>query len=361
MKIERIEELLKEFNKLPKKSWDDPTFLEICSYPKRRFEEICSRILSFYFNPNKEHGLKDLFLNSIFEVIGNPDIKYQLEQIKVINEDNAEGKRIDLLIKSPDFVIGIENKITASLYNPLDIYKKRIEEHHSTKSFKLVLSLNKITKRDELDLINRNDFIAITYTDLFEVVKRNIGEYISRSNQKYITHLFDFIQTIENMKAANPIDQKISEFFFEKSKEIDELVRDYNNYKEHILNIQRQKITDINELISQRTNRKWWAWQGWDLGFSEFISSKPRIGIESSFKETANNPLGVFRIFITTWNLRDWQPYEKQLVEMFPDKYLDKGNGRVYLHVEVLEGSDEELIVEKLKLYFDILDGLTRD
>ncbi len=358
MNIEKAFGLLNKFKQVPK-AHIDTTFLEICGYPKRRFEEICSRILCFYFNPQKEHRLKDLFISSLFELLERTDIPYQEEQIKIITEDNADGKRIDLVIYSPDFIVGIENKISASLYNPLDTYKKRLEEYNIEQTIKLILSVEKITKKEEKELIKNNGFISITYSELFKTIKRNIGRYISACNQKYLIQLYDFIQTLENMNPLNPADKKISEFFFDNSSQIDELICTYNNYKEKILRIQRDKISDLKERISKITGREWWAWQGWDLGF-DFNKDKPRIGIESSYKNTRNNALGEFRIYITTWTLKDWMPYENVLMEKFPDNFLDKVNNRVYLHMDVIHEQKDDLILEKLKEYFDLLVEITK-
>jgi hypothetical protein len=359
MNIDKALKLFEEFKRMPKHTFE-PTFLEVCRYPKRRFEEICSRILSFYFNPTKEHNLRDLFLRSLFELLNRTDIRYQDEQIKIVTEDNADGKRIDLLIQCPDFVIGIENKITASLYNPLEIYKKRIEEYKIENAIKLVLSLEKITKKEEIERINNNGFVAVTYSDFFETVKRNIGQYISSCNQKYLTHLFDFIQTIENMKSQNPLDRKLEEFFFDNTNELEQLINLYNSHKERILNIQKATISDLKEQISVLTGVKWWAWQDWDLGYNSFNQDKPRIGIESSFKAGKHDALAEFRIYITTWSLKDWLPYEKILATKFPDKFLDKVNNRVYLHVDVIDGGNEELILQKLKEYYDLLSEVTK-
>jgi len=360
MDIDEKFKLLEIFNRLPKQKFE-PTFLEICRYPKRRFEEICSRILSFYFNPLQEHKLKDLFLSSLFELLNKNDIHYQNDQINVKTEDNADGKRIDLVIYSPDFIIGIENKISASLYNPLDSYKKRIEEYNIANRILLVLSLEKIYKKDEIELIKKNDYIAITYIDFFEIVKKNIGHYISTCNQKYLTQLFDFIQTIENMKNLNPIDKKLNEFFYDNSAKIDELINSYNNHNERILSIQKEKIAEIKDQISMQTKVDWWAFQGWDLGFDKFNLNKSRIGIESSFKNTKDDASGEFRIYITTWDLKDWMPYEKILTDKFPDKFLEKVDDRVYLHMDVIDGNNEELIITKLKEYYDLLVEITRE
>lgn len=358
MNIDNISHLLEEFNKLPKKR-NEPTFLEICSYPQRRFEEICSRILSFYFNPQREHKLKDLFITSFFELLKNTNIEYQIDQIKIKTEDNAEGKRIDLVIYSPDFIIGIENKITASLYNPLEAYKKRLNDYSIDNTFKVILSLHKIKKKEELELIKENGFISITYSDFFEVIKRNTGNYIANCNQKYLSQLYDFVLTLENMKSANRIDMKISSFFFENSIQIDDLISTYTNYKESVLNTQKERIAELRFRISTLTGNEWWAWRGWDLGFNSFNSNKPKIGIESSFKETKDSALGEFRIYITTWNLHDWVQYDKILTDLYPDKLLDKSD-RVFLHMDVIAGDDEDLILKKLNEYYNLLKEITK-
>jgi hypothetical protein len=64
MEVKEIDQLLIDFDTLPKTA-KQPTYLELCKYPGRRFEEICSRLLCFYLAPNKEHQFKDLFLRSL--------------------------------------------------------------------------------------------------------------------------------------------------------------------------------------------------------------------------------------------------------------------------------------------------------
>ncbi len=359
MNIDIANEILDEFKSLPK-NYSEPTFLEISKYPKRRFEEICSRILSFYFNPTKEHKLSDLFLSSLFELLNRNDIKYRNDQIKVLTEDNANGKRIDLVIYSSDFIIGIENKIQASLYNPLETYKNRLEEYSVENTIKIVLSLKKINDTNEILLMQSNGFIPIIYSDFFEVIKRNIGKYISTCNQRYLTHLFDFIKTLENMTNSNNIDKRLADFFYNKTDEIEELIKLYNQHNEHILSLQKEKISELKEKITNVTNAEWWAWQGWDLGYNSFNKNKPTIGIESSFNATKDNSLGKFHIYITTWNLKDWVSYEKELMERFPNNFLDKVNNRVYLHMDKIDVENETLIIKKLKEYFEILKEITK-
>jgi hypothetical protein len=363
MDIQSLENLINEFEKLPK-IISQPTYLEICRYPRSRFEEICSRILCFYFDPSNEHGFNELFLDSLFELLTKTKIHYRNNQIKVINEENSEGKRLDILIHSPNFVIGIENKINAPIYNPLEIYKNRIELYNNEAIFKVVLSVRKITDKAELLKISNNGFVLFTYSELFHKIKKNTGKYITQGNQKYLTYMYDFIQTIENMNGDTFENNKLSLFFSNNSEKIDELSKLYAKYKQRTLDIQKDRIAELKQkIISQSIDQAWWIYDGWDLGYNSFNKNtdKPIIGLESSYKTSNNNPLGVFRIYITTWKIKDYKPYESELFRLFPNNHLDKTtDDRVYLHMDVIEDDNEVVILEKLAFYYNILFDIVK-
>ena len=61
MNLSNMEKFLKDavyiYNRIPKK---EKTFMEVSGYP--HYENVCSNILSFYFNPNEEHRLNDTVL-----------------------------------------------------------------------------------------------------------------------------------------------------------------------------------------------------------------------------------------------------------------------------------------------------------
>lgn len=352
---QKYNNLLFLFSKIPKNK-KEPTYLDLCRYPYRRFEEICSRLLSFYFSPMKEHGLEDLFLNSLLELLNKLDIRYKNDKIKVITEEYAEGKRIDLLIYSTDFVIGIENKINSDLYNPLDIYKKRIEEYPVKNHIKLVLTLHKLQSKEDLDWVSENGFKAITYSQFFSVLKKKIGFYIKNGNKKYLIYLYDFIETIENMGDDFNMDKQLTNFFFERKVEINELIESYQEFKDNILNIQKEKINYLKELITERTKAVWWAYEGWDLGFSEFKNHN--LGIEASFEESNSSPLGYFQIYISSWELNDWQAYDEILRNKFPNNRIVQDSNRMFLHLDKIEGEKEEIILNKLEEYFNYLKSL---
>lgn len=356
-KIDEFLTIINDFTKLPKKD-TTPTFMEICKHPYHRFEEICSRILQFYFNPKAEHGFGNMWLASLLDMLKYSE-NYDTDKIKVVTEENANGKRIDLTIISDDFVIGIENKTTSSVYNPLDEYKKYIQSTYKNKTpILLVLSIKPITDISTKRILKANNFTAFTYRELFNAINQNLGNYITSCNQKYLTHMLDFMKTIDNMNSSNSNIE--NDFFFKYKKEIEELIEQFNRYKEGILSNQKEQISILQQRISDITGHEWWAWQGWDLGIS-FNDKEHRIGIESSYESTKDDPCAFFHIYISTWRMKDWFPYKETVLEQFPEYIrLDEYNeGRSYLHLPIISGNDHEKIVQALKNAFDIMTDIT--
>lgn len=361
MITDNIEKLIEEFSFLPKAKFE-PTYLEICKYPKRRFEEICSRILCFYLAPKNEHGFNDLFLKSLLEILSKEPISFYEEQVKVISEENAEGKRLDILVYSNNFVIGIENKITASVYNPLETYKNRIDLYKKENVFRLVLSLRKITQKEELIKLKESGFTQLTYLDFFNIIRKNIGQYIQQANPKYLIFLTDFIQTLETMSGENILNDKLADYFFDNKDKIDGLIELYQKYNSKTTEIQISRIAELKEALVELTkNSDWWIYEGWDLGYTNLSTNKPRIGIECSYESTRGKALGKFRIYLTAWKLKDWAFYEEQILTQYPKNFLDKSDNRAYLHMEVIADDNEELILNKLVEYFTFIQQLTNE
>lgn len=351
--ISAYQELLNKFRNLPKRDME-PTYLELCRYPYNRFEEICSRILQFYFNPKAEHGFKDLWLVSLFQAIGE-SMPITFDGVNINTEEYAEGKRIDITIVSSDFVVAIENKITADVYNPLAIYRKYIENtHQGKKQTLLVLSLKPISG----NAVKKHDFLSCLYKDLFNAVYSNLGDYITHCNQKYLTYMLDFMKTIDNMDNLKL--RQEDDFFFQNKKEIEELQNRFNDYKNRILNNQKAQIAILQQQISELTQKEWWIWQGWDLGM-RFNKEIHCIGIEANYEETKDNPCGLFHTYITTWHLKDWPPYKEEVLKRFPEQIrLDENaDGRVYVHLPIIEGNDHEKILNILKHAFEVMRDIT--
>lgn len=354
-KEQELEFLLNEFDRHPK-IVHHPTYLELCQYPYRRFEEIASRLLSFYFKPTREHGLKDLFIKSLLQTINlDSQLEYREEQVKILMEDNAEGKRIDIVILGDNFVIGIENKIYASLYNPLDSYQKRLQSYHKKHTIGIVLSLNKIQQLNEISKMQEHGFINVLYSDVFTSVKQNIGFYLNNSSDKYFIYLKDFITTFENMEDNNLLDEPLSGFFLNNSEKVDELIKLYNDFNNRVVQKQNEFISLLGEKISERTKQTWNIWGGFDL-FCKFNINDHELGIETHFKKTKSSPVGQFNILITTWNLNDWEFFRDSILAIFPGipVEINKDKRAIATYKSLIDADEDQILNELQYVYNEV-------
>jgi hypothetical protein len=60
-----FEALFNEFRTLPPAVRRSPTFMEVAGYP--HYENVCSNILAFYFDPSNPHGFGNLLLDTFAE------------------------------------------------------------------------------------------------------------------------------------------------------------------------------------------------------------------------------------------------------------------------------------------------------
>lgn len=362
-KPEQFNALLQKFLSLPKTN-SNPTFMEICQMSGDRFEERCSQILRFFLTPNAAHGFRDLFLSSLLKIVARNDLSFSHNGTKVITEEMTEDhKFIDITVVADDFVIAIENKINASLYNPLDSYVSHIKKTYRTQTNHIfvLLSARPITDVAEISKIKRHGYHYVNYRTLFDVIKKNLGTYALDADQSYLTFLFDFIRTIENRYSTNNMELK--RFFYDNRRQINWLKAEYEKFENQILQLRKERIGELLLLIKAHTGADWWAWQGWDLGV-EFNKDGNRLGIEASFKQGSfDNPLGVFGIYVTVWNRKHYEPYREALSESFSGCLLDEhpinAPSRIYLHIPVVEDNDTDKILDKLTEVYNKVKAIT--
>lgn len=368
--IDLFSELLVRYSKIPKEE-REKTFLELCHYPGERFEEICSRILEFFFQPNNKHGFRDLWFKALCHLLKCEcddafDMKTQTEEFT--NGSNYErGKKIDIILETPTLVIAIENKIGANLYNPLDVYKEHIDNTYTKLIKKCVVLTAHRLSYEEQEKAKENGFEILLYKQLFEKVRGLFGRYVSSCNQKYMSFMLDFMMTVENR--MNFMEKtELYDFFCNNQEEIREMLNSFNDWENNLREEQKDSLNQIKDSISKKTNNSWWIYQGWDLGVVFNDKTPYKIGIESNFKPTKNDPIGEFSIYITTWNLSCWKPYEKEVLNKYPKYFLDDGknnpNNRVYYHMPVIRRDDYKdnyiiEIVNRLEEYYLFLQEIT--
>jgi hypothetical protein len=372
MNIDEMQKLLDEFDCLPK-IVKQPTYLELCDYPGRRFEEICSRLLEFYLDPNKEHDFHKLFLDSLFEMFKEDikyqefgmfkkDIKYQENDIAT-GEVNAEGKRVDILVTGKSFAIVIENKIDAPLNNPLGEYAKLLEErgYKENERFLMVLSLHPLSN-DKIAEATAAGFKCCTYKEYFGIIKRNIGNYMNQGNLKYLAFIMDFIQTLENRSGENimDMDKKMTDFFKANWKKLDELQTYYQEYK----NEPFRQLRKLQEKITERTKESGGVKSEWNIHEDWLLHYDSPSGIQvcATLEEDAT----ICHIYIGEANGKEAEKFWDLNEEIIKRKYQDYevrpthwGRRLTVARVPLSEDKDFDPAVEKLYDVYQFVKTLT--
>ncbi len=242
LSTEQITHILEDLKSLPPSQKHEPTFMEIAGYP--HYENVCSNILQFYLQPNNEHGFGSLLLDSLFTLI-NEKVVINGQSIDVRREESTDkNNRIDLVIESDDFVLGIENKIFAyEDNNPFKDYSEHLKKYipKGCKVYKVLLSLRPIQEHPDLC-----GFYPITYDLLFQKIIGNIGSYFLTAREPHVTFLRDFIQTIQNLQRKTSMDQQRLTFFHDNQHDLVKLLAEVDELRKDM----REKVKQLRVNIA---------------------------------------------------------------------------------------------------------------
>ena len=179
--------------------------MQIAGFP--HWENVYSNILAFFLDTSESHGFGSLFIRSLMAAYrgkcghdgGLKDFPCPeaVEATAAVKREvkTSDDKRIDLVVDCGKFLVCIENKIWASLYNDLKQYRKHCEKDSDGHPvYGIVLSPKKTTRQKELDQLEKYCFLSITYEDLVREVRLRLGSHIGPHNTRYQYLLFDFLE-----------------------------------------------------------------------------------------------------------------------------------------------------------------------
>jgi len=186
--MEKIQTFLKKYTLIKGKEFD-LNFFQIAGFP--HYEQISSNILK-HFLENK--FVMKAFFNCIsldFNPI-NDFIEYVKREVETEN-----GNRIDIVVSTNNYVIGIENKINADLYNPIEDYYSYLNNlaNEEGKNFLLiVLSKNKVEMNSRYKNILHKEFSA--------EVKKYFPELLTSLGHRYFLLFTEYIANIDNLEGV---------------------------------------------------------------------------------------------------------------------------------------------------------------
>ena len=245
------------------------TFMEISGYP--HYENVCSNILSFYFDPTAEHGLKDLLLSSFLHVVGEGEIVIP-ENVTPEREYPAEDQqRIDLVINCDTFTLGIENKIYHWEANDFDSYARVIEGLGKNKKvIKAVLCLGKAENQEQLP----GGFKRYTYCEFWQQVRARLGTYISHADPKWVTCLLDLMETTTNLAGNNMEHKKLDRFFIENNELIERMVTERVAFLTRL----QQKVAQLMTMMKEAKEAR-------ELSGPPWVYRKSCLVLDFKFKD----------------------------------------------------------------------------
>jgi hypothetical protein len=247
--INGLQSLLDDFNKLKIKERTGLTFLEIAKFP--HIENVWSNIIAYYLNPCNEHNLHDLMLISLFQTANIEITMNNFNKINVYTEyRTAKGNRIDIVVIAENFILGIENKVGASLYNDLQDYSQTIDNLAGENTTKIKIVLSKYKNQTKFGFVN------IVYADLIKNIKSNIGNFTDYSDTKYLIFLLDFLKNIENNLNSNTMGDNLDviNFFLNNSERVNKFIEYYNKFNASFI----QKLNNVFSLIEfEEINNKY--------------------------------------------------------------------------------------------------------
>ena len=227
----------------------EPTFLDISGFP--HYENVCSNILQFFFQTNEAHGMGDLFIQALLKTVGENISNSILVNEVVREQPTPSGKRLDIVITTDDYVVGIENKIYAVLTNDLADYSTYLQSILTGRKLKrIVLSINPI--------VTYSGFVNITYNELFKSVDSLMGNYWQSSNRKFMDYLNDFMQNIRRLEGAPSMNSDEIKFINDNILDLENLYSTLNNMKKEL----RQRVQDLGKLMVYDEQKcKQWFWR----------------------------------------------------------------------------------------------------
>ena len=210
--------LFLEYLQIPEPTVAEPSFLQIVR--RSRDENMLSNILAYYAQSSHPHGFGCLLANSFIQLIAPQEL--QASHAEVYREYATGHGRLDLVIRTDFCTIGIEHKIDAALYNDLEDYRRTLINDFGEPLYCMVLSV-------EEKQTGHPDWCSVTYRQLWQRVRAQLGLYLNSSNLHHLPQLFSVIEHTEKLNMNTDLNDK--ERF---------LLAHYSQF--------RQLISSINEL-----------------------------------------------------------------------------------------------------------------
>lgn len=262
MDVSHIKVLLKEASQFHKPR-RERTLFDIGA--RGYFENPTTDLLAFFCYPEGEHGLGDAVLVALLDCLPPKNQPASGERYLTCRPERewvtSLEQRIDLVLKSDNWVLAIENKIYHGLQNDFihyaDDLTMRLAGSDSRQMLYAVLSPDGRAP-------DAPGWLGISYSDLLCRLRETIGTlYEQYGDNKWLLFLREFALHLENLTMTETLTEVQEQYVLKHLGEIDALAK----IKDNALLSLRQRLQEgINEAISDlgiTVNDKQ---ENWDVG-----------------------------------------------------------------------------------------------
>lgn len=236
----RLEGLIDDFKNIKGPSATPPTFFEVTQYP--HFENVASNVLAFFLDPEGMHGLGTLFLDALLGPLELEGLSFETVEREA---STGTGKRLDLIIKCDELVVGVENKIYAAAYNPFDDYSAHLREHADGRQTTLIL----LCLHEPAPGTVPADVSVVTYEQLMGRVRQGLGLHAGDAPAQYLTFALEFVKTMENLKRGNRMNKGIMELFREREDDVKEFLHAARDVRNELRGIVQRTAEMVNDRL----------------------------------------------------------------------------------------------------------------
>jgi len=251
MDVDKFQNLLQEFKKLPKRNREKNIF---SIGGRGYYENPTSDLLAFFLDPNEEHGFGDLVLSCLVEFIDNWK-PFPLNYLELKREyPTDENNSIDLVLNSDKWVIALENKLEHSPINPFEEYQTTIEKKFSNMQKYFVILAPYETKVEKWEWVNYKDFLK-------KVRAKLDAKFMISGISKWEIFLREFVNNIEEQLEPDMDKNKIK-FFQNNYEDIDSLIKWHSKYIDHLIGEVRKAASEVLGFDPESTKKHSWGAHG---------------------------------------------------------------------------------------------------